>query len=392
MWTGPGTILTVEGAILWINMMGELWRVSAEQTRHATYEERMGAEVVAESFEEMRERLTGPATEMSLEKLEKMMKSEVMEMHMELKHQQKMTCFAKVMSVGVQELDVMKEKRRYLEYRRRIEARRKESRLGIVRGGSEIKIGVTIRARGGNAGSSARTRCGCCGEQCEARWSSWKWFWSRWSHRRASAEELAPASSTQGWRQQIPELRGVPSVQFEMAIGADGRGGQGADQGGQAAGRAEEADHGQHQGQGLQPGDAQGRVGEDRGVPERDVPDEAQDGDHADALGHGVGGSDGDRREQPMRSDSTRSSSGNSSSDSADTQSDEDHFQVIKEPTPESMSQWCKVKNAETVGKCAMDGLPWKKLERPRTASTQSFSRRTGSLWRRWWSNRRRRP
>ena len=57
MWTGPGTILTVEGAILWINMMGELWRVSAEQTRHAAYEERMGAEVVAESFEEMRERL-----------------------------------------------------------------------------------------------------------------------------------------------------------------------------------------------------------------------------------------------------------------------------------------------------------------------------------------------
>ena len=46
-----------EGAILWVNMMGELRRVSAEQTRHATYEERMGAEVVAESFEEMRERL-----------------------------------------------------------------------------------------------------------------------------------------------------------------------------------------------------------------------------------------------------------------------------------------------------------------------------------------------
>ena len=57
------------------------------------------------------------------------MKSEVMEMHMELKHQQKMTCFVKVMSMGVQELDVMKEKRRYLEYRRRIEAWRKESRL-----------------------------------------------------------------------------------------------------------------------------------------------------------------------------------------------------------------------------------------------------------------------
>ena len=45
---------------------------------------------------------------------------------------------------------------------------------------------------------------------------------------------------------------------------------------------------------------------------------------------------------------STRSGQMARSSDSADTQSDEDHFQVIKEPTPESMSQWCKVKNAET--------------------------------------------
>ena len=47
--TGPGSVLSVEGSIR---------RTSQEQTRLATYEERLGAEVVAESFEEMQERLT----------------------------------------------------------------------------------------------------------------------------------------------------------------------------------------------------------------------------------------------------------------------------------------------------------------------------------------------
>ena len=58
---------------------------------------------------------------MSLEKLEMKMKNGVMEIYPELKHQRKMTCFVREMSVGVQELDVMKEKLSHLKYRRRIE-------------------------------------------------------------------------------------------------------------------------------------------------------------------------------------------------------------------------------------------------------------------------------
>ena len=57
VWTGPGTVLSMEGAVVWINMMGELWRTAQEQVRDATQEERLGAEVVAESFQEMQERL-----------------------------------------------------------------------------------------------------------------------------------------------------------------------------------------------------------------------------------------------------------------------------------------------------------------------------------------------
>ena len=43
--------------MVWVNMFGELWRASIEQTRDATTEEKLGVEVVAEDFSEMQERL-----------------------------------------------------------------------------------------------------------------------------------------------------------------------------------------------------------------------------------------------------------------------------------------------------------------------------------------------
>eukprot|EP00435_Cladocopium_sp_Y103_P059905 s740_g21.t1 len=56
-WVGPGKVLAVEGAVVWINMLGELWRAAVEQVRSATTEEKMGAEVISEECEEMQERL-----------------------------------------------------------------------------------------------------------------------------------------------------------------------------------------------------------------------------------------------------------------------------------------------------------------------------------------------
>lgn len=38
-WVGPGHVLAMEGSVVWVNMFGELWRASVEQTRDATTEE-----------------------------------------------------------------------------------------------------------------------------------------------------------------------------------------------------------------------------------------------------------------------------------------------------------------------------------------------------------------
>lgn len=56
-WVGPGYVLAVEGSVIWINMLGELWRAAAEQVRLATSCEKLGSEVIAEQAEEMQERL-----------------------------------------------------------------------------------------------------------------------------------------------------------------------------------------------------------------------------------------------------------------------------------------------------------------------------------------------
>lgn len=56
-WVGPGYVLATEGSVIWVNMMGELWKAAAEQVRPATTSEKMGVEMVNESVPEMQERL-----------------------------------------------------------------------------------------------------------------------------------------------------------------------------------------------------------------------------------------------------------------------------------------------------------------------------------------------
>ena len=43
--------------MVWINMLGELWRAAAEQVRLATSCEKLGSELIAEQAQEMQERL-----------------------------------------------------------------------------------------------------------------------------------------------------------------------------------------------------------------------------------------------------------------------------------------------------------------------------------------------
>lgn len=47
----------MEGSVVWVNMFGELWRASVEQTREATTTEKLGVEVIAEDYSQMQERL-----------------------------------------------------------------------------------------------------------------------------------------------------------------------------------------------------------------------------------------------------------------------------------------------------------------------------------------------
>ena len=56
-WVGPGQVLATQGSVVWINMLGELWRAAVEQVRAATSEEKLGVEIIAEECEEMQERL-----------------------------------------------------------------------------------------------------------------------------------------------------------------------------------------------------------------------------------------------------------------------------------------------------------------------------------------------
>ena len=52
-WIGPGTLLVVNGASLWVSMFGELWRVAREQCRVATNVEKQGVEAALDGNREL---------------------------------------------------------------------------------------------------------------------------------------------------------------------------------------------------------------------------------------------------------------------------------------------------------------------------------------------------
>ena len=52
-WVGPGTLIAVDGASLWVSMFGELWRVAREQCRKATNVEKQGIEEAMRSCQEL---------------------------------------------------------------------------------------------------------------------------------------------------------------------------------------------------------------------------------------------------------------------------------------------------------------------------------------------------
>lgn len=52
-WIGPGTLLVVDGASLWVSMFGELWRVAREQCRVATNVEKQGVEAALDGNREL---------------------------------------------------------------------------------------------------------------------------------------------------------------------------------------------------------------------------------------------------------------------------------------------------------------------------------------------------
>ena len=45
-WTGPGTVVIVDGANLWVAMFGQLWKVARGQCRVATNVEKQGIDVI----------------------------------------------------------------------------------------------------------------------------------------------------------------------------------------------------------------------------------------------------------------------------------------------------------------------------------------------------------
>ena len=170
---------------------------------------------------------------------------------------------------------------------------------------------------------------------------------------------------------QAHELRGVQSVQCQVANGDVIGGDQGEAQGGQGAGLREEPESGQARG----PGDkVQGRGGArgpagDHGLQGGGSPAEQKDGEDdaggtsggGDAtlpdpggLRHGEGRQGGDdERRQPMEVDTSGSTSTSESRSSASEE--DDGTEVVKEPKPESMKQWCRVATREQA-----EGITWR--------------------------------
>ena len=172
---------------------------------------------------------------------------------------------------------------------------------------------------------------------------------------------------SEGRWQQAHELRGVQSVQCQVADGDVICRDQGEAQGGQGAGLREEPESGPARGPGDKVqgcGKARGTPG-DHGLQGGGLPAEQEDGEN-DASGTGGGGDatfpdhgglrhgegrrvGDDEREQPMEADPElrpegSTSESTSTSESRNSTSEEDDgTEVVEEPKPESMKQWCRV-------------------------------------------------
>ena len=52
-WVGPGTVIAMDGANLWVSMLAELWKVAREQCRPATSDGWQGVEAVLAKCQEL---------------------------------------------------------------------------------------------------------------------------------------------------------------------------------------------------------------------------------------------------------------------------------------------------------------------------------------------------
>jgi len=66
-WVGPGSIIMIEGANVWISMRGELWKCAKEQVRRATSEEEQASEMLKEEFAELKEQVARGSSKRSFQ-------------------------------------------------------------------------------------------------------------------------------------------------------------------------------------------------------------------------------------------------------------------------------------------------------------------------------------
>ena len=68
-WVGPGSVIMTEGANVWLNMRGELWKCAREQLRLATETEQEASSLLKEDFEELKETLARKGSKRSFQDL-----------------------------------------------------------------------------------------------------------------------------------------------------------------------------------------------------------------------------------------------------------------------------------------------------------------------------------
>ena len=68
-WVGPGSVIMPEGANVWLNMRGELWKCAREQLRIATEDEKEAAGLLEEEFHDLKENLARKGSKRSFQDL-----------------------------------------------------------------------------------------------------------------------------------------------------------------------------------------------------------------------------------------------------------------------------------------------------------------------------------